>query len=98
MASKLRTKVKVFQIAYKTFYHEMSDWSSEYIKTTNRKDALRIFASRHNIKPSRNKSPQNWRWWNGEWYMSFRFIREIKQKPQVCPCCKGTGAILVGEG
>ena len=97
MAGTLRPRARVFQVAYKSFYHELSDWNSEYINATTKKDALRVFASRHNIGVSENKSPKNWRWWDDEWYMSFRFIREVDQKPKVCPCCHGTGIIVVGE-
>ncbi len=94
MPSTLKTQKKVFQIAYKSFYHELSDWQSEYIGAATRKDALWIFASHHNIGVSKTQSPKNWRWWDGEWYMSFRFIRQVKQRPKPCPHCHGTGYLV----
>jgi hypothetical protein len=97
MTGTLRSRARVFQIAYKSFYHEFSDWNSEYINAATKKAALRVFAFRHNVGFRENKSPQNWRWWDGEWYMSFRFIREVAQKPKVCPRCHGTGSVVDGE-
>lgn len=94
MPSILKTKKKVFQIAYKSFYHELSDWQSEYIKAATRKDALRIFASRHKIGGNKNKPPQQWHWWDGDWYMHLRFIRQVKQEPKPCPHCHGTGYLV----
>lgn len=85
--------LQVFQIAFKSYYHELSDWNSEYITALTELDALKKFASRHNIPSSQNQPPNDWRWWDGEWYMSFRFIRQVQQKPRACPHCQGTGII-----
>ena len=94
MPSELRRKTKIFEIAYKCFRHELSDWSHEYVRAADRKNALRIFASRHHIKTHKGDQPTYWYWWDGDWYMSFRLIREIERLPQKCPHCRGTGMIL----
>ena len=94
MPNHSRVKLKVFEIAYKSYYHELSDWSHDHIKAVDKKNALRIFASRHHIKTRQREHPENWRWWNGEWYMAFRYIHEIQQKPKPCPHCQGTGIIV----
>src|SRR5574341_1877797 len=91
MQNHSRRKLKAFEIAYKCYYHEFSDWSKDQVNAKDRKNALRIFASRHRIKTGREEQPENWRWWDGDWYMAFRSIRELERAPKLCPHCQGTG-------
>jgi len=83
MSNYLKPKMKMFEIAYKRYYHDLSDWSVDYLKARNQRDALRIFANRHRIKSRRIKGSQDWYWWDGEWYMSLRYIRETDHKPKL---------------
>ncbi len=94
MSNYSRLKLKVFEVAYKRYYHELSDWSCDYIRAKDKKNALRIFASRHRIKPRQGEQSENWRWWDGESYMAFRYIHEIDRVPKPCPHCQGAGMIL----
>ena len=97
MPNYSRLKLKVFEIAYKCYYHELSDWAHDLIRAKDKTNALRIFASRHHIKTRQGEQPENWRWWDGDWYMSFRYIHEIEQTPGPCPHCHGTGIIPTSE-
>ncbi len=94
MSKQASPKLKVFEIAYKGNYHELSDWEIDYIRAKNQTDALRIFVNRHRIKSQYKRRTQDWYWWDGEWYMSFRYIREVDQKPKICPHCHGTGKVI----
>ncbi len=86
-------KLRTFKISFKLYYHEVCDWSSEYIRSKNKRTALRRFARLHKIKNADGDDPENWHWWEGDWYNTFRLIKEVAGKPQPCPHCDGAGAI-----
>lgn len=94
MPNPSRLKLQVFEVGYKCYYHELSDWARDHIRAKDKKNALRIFASRHYIKARRGEQAENWRWWDGDWYMSFRYIHEVEQTPKPCPRCHGMGTVL----
>ncbi len=94
MSTYMKNKLRLFQVAYKRYYHELSEWSCDYVRARDTKDALRIFGNRHRIRQLDVNHAEDWRWWDGECYLSFRFIRETTQKPKACPHCQGTGFLL----
>ncbi len=94
MSSRLKPKLKIFEIAYKRYHRELSDWSVDYLRAKDQQNALRIFTNRHRIKIHRSPHTQDLYWWDGEWYMSLRYIRETDQQPRPCQHCRGTGIVV----
>jgi regulation of enolase protein 1 (concanavalin A-like superfamily) len=97
MPNTSKRKLKIFKVAYKCYYHELSDWAHDHIRAKDKENALRVFASRHRINIQQEEKPENWRWWDGDWYMCFCRIDEMEQMPKLCPHCQGTGKILAGR-
>ena len=42
MANAVQSKVKTFEVGFKEYYHQLSDWTSENIKAKNKKENLII--------------------------------------------------------
>ena len=87
----MSTKIKTFEVAFKAYYHETSDWCTDYIRAHNKGAALKTFARRHQI--GKLGQPSNWRWWEGDRYMAFKFIKPVLRVP--CVECRGTGVVSV---
>jgi len=86
-------KLKTFKISFKQYYHELCDWSSEYVQAKDRCAALQKFAKRHKITDANINDPESWWWCEDDWYSVFRLINEVAGKPKSCPHCDGTGLI-----
>ena len=84
---------KTFEIGYKGYYREHSEWYTDHIKAANEKRALKEFAKEHRFKLVNYIEPENCRWEEGEWFMSLRYIKEVKIQP--CSHCGGKGVVSV---
>jgi hypothetical protein len=80
---------KIFAIDYKLRYAETSDWGTEYLRASNREQALSIFAKSKGIRRTKFKSFDDWQWEEGVWSAEFRNIKLVIEEP--CPHCNGTG-------
>ena len=94
MASALKPSVRTYEIGYKGYYYEMSEWYSCVIEAINKQDALKQFAQQRDLElPSREI--ESWRWEEGPWLMTFRYIKEVELRE--CPHCHGTGILQTAE-
>jgi hypothetical protein len=85
--------MKTFEVGYKSYYHETSDWCSDLITAKTEKEALRKFAKLHRIKKPDLSKPHEWKWWDGDWYMSFAYVKPVTK--QRCPLCGGNGEVAL---
>ena len=92
MSNQVRTKMKTFEVGFNEYYHELASWTFENVNARNKQDALRRFARRHGIRGIGTDATM-WKWWEGDWYFTFRYIRPVEIKN--CPRCQGTGHIAV---
>ena len=79
------------EVGYKGYYHEYSEWYAEYVEAVDVRHALREFALRHGMGNVLVENTDKWRWEEGDWLMSFRYVKAADTKP--CPFCNGTGKI-----
>jgi hypothetical protein len=94
MVSALKSRVRNYEIGYKGYYHEMSEWYSCVIEAKNEQEALRRFAQERQLElPSREI--ENWHWEENDWLMAFRYIKEVEI--QTCPTCHGTGTLRLAR-
>jgi hypothetical protein len=84
---------KTFAISYKLRYAETSDWETEYLSASNKKQALSLFAKTRKIPVAKFKNFNNWYWEEGVWFAQFWNIKQVKEKP--CSHCSGTGIIKI---
>jgi hypothetical protein len=84
---------KTFAISYKLRYAETSDWETEYLKASNKAQALSIFAKSRKIATTSFKSFNDWNWEEGVWSAEFKSIKQVKEIP--CPHCSGSGIIKI---
>lgn len=89
-------ELKTFKVSFKSYYRELCDWGSEYVKARNRRTALRKFATKHVVKSANCDDPEDWRWWEGDWYHAFHLIEEVARTPRICGHCKGAGLTDAG--
>ena len=78
MIGRTRDRLKSFEVTHQGYYHEFDEIYHTRIKARNQADALGKFASRHRIAESRKKKPENWEWWDGDWYMVFVRVQQLK--------------------
>ncbi|MGH9670754.1 MAG: hypothetical protein ACRD3A_11670 [Terriglobales bacterium] len=83
--------MKTFEIAVKSYYHELSEWCYVLVKADNREEALLSFAKRHKLRATEIRHPESWRWYEGDFFMAFRYIKETRGKRRGCILCHGTG-------
>ena len=93
MPNPSKLVAKTYEVGYKGYYHEYSEWHTCYIQAGSEQQALRKFANQHRINSVKGDDPENWRWEDGDWYMAFRYIKEVSVKP--CPHCRGIGVVSV---
>lgn len=86
---------RLFEIGFKGYYGEGSEWHAERVRAVTRADALRIFAARHRLKGATSRNADEWRWWDGDWFMAFRYVK--KADTRRCPSCRGSGQVPIGE-
>ncbi len=86
-------RVKTFEVGYKGYYHEHSEWYTDYIEAEDEGHALAKFAKEHRFKLVAHGETGNCRWEEGEWFMAFQYIKEVKIQP--CDRCRGTGVVAV---
>jgi hypothetical protein len=94
MGKQAELKLKTFEVVFKEYYHELSDWTSENIRATNERDALRSFAKRHGLRPMAD--PTTWEWYEGDWQFAFRQI--CLATMQDCLSCGGSGKVPIHSG
>ncbi len=94
MSKAAQAEMKMFEVGFKEYYHELSSWICERIRGKNEKDALRRFARRHGITQTTG-DPRTWRWRENDWHFVFRAIKPATTKP--CPHCNGSGQVAVKE-
>lgn len=87
--------MKTFQIGYKLYYGETSDWGTETIKAKNKQEALLSFTKKRSVERGSSSRCTDWRWNEGSWLAAFRYIKEVKLI--ACPHCCGIGVIPVNE-
>ncbi|MBI4547166.1 MAG: hypothetical protein HY707_04245 [Ignavibacteriae bacterium] len=87
--------MKTFEIGYKMYYHETSEWGVELVNARTIQNALKTFLRKGSIKDKNLSQAPNWKWWEGDWYYAFRYSKEVKVVS--CPHCSGTGVISVYE-
>ena len=68
---------KTFEINYKLRYAETEDWGQEYLKATNKKQALKSFSKRREITTKQFTSFEDWQWEEGIWLASFKNIKQV---------------------
>ena len=95
MAKPAKAILRMFEIGFKSVYHEFDEWNCDYVKALDRRTALRWFARRHKIENADLDNPETWRWQVGDWRVSFRYVKEVTMIP--CKQCDGTGQIAVGS-
>jgi hypothetical protein len=83
--------MKTVEVGYKTYYHEFSDWCIDLIKARNEKAALRKFAKLHQIEESEVERPQDWKWWEGDWFNALAYVKPVTV--HTCPLCHGQGQV-----
>ncbi|MGO9586597.1 MAG: hypothetical protein ACLP2Y_10425 [Limisphaerales bacterium] len=88
-----KTKQKVFEIGFKGYLRESSEWYSEHIKARNEGAALQKFACTHKIKTPKGETPEIKEWWDNDWLMKFQYIKLVNVIE--CPHCFGKGVIAV---
>jgi hypothetical protein len=85
--------MKRFEIGFKGFYREQSEWYTDHVRARERQGALKTFARKHGIKIRNYGRPAHWQWWDNEWLMQFRYIKPVVKVR--CSACQGTGLISV---
>ncbi len=88
-------KTALMELGYKGYYHEHSEWYTEHIKTTSRREALRKFARRHRVGRVNLRNAEQWKWWEGDWFTAFRYVKKSDVRP--CHHCQGTGKISIKQ-
>jgi hypothetical protein len=91
MANRQNTRKQLFEIGFKCYYRETSEHLTEHIRANNPEEAFRKFSRMHKIRSTTLQQAENMQWWDGEWLMSYRYIREVISIP--CPHCDGSGVI-----
>lgn len=96
-------RAKTYEIGYKGFYCEHTEWFTAYMKAIDEKEARRKFVTEHFITRQdiedgdfdafKRGESDKLIWWEAEWLMDFRYLKEVNMKP--CPLCGGTGKIAV---
>jgi hypothetical protein len=84
---------RIYEVGYKGYLREESEWYAFYLRARDEQQALRKFARQRRIKSADKNDPESWRWEEGDWLMTFRYIKEVSLKP--CPRCQGTGIVAV---
>jgi len=74
-----------FEIGYKGFLGQESEWFTERVRAINHSDALELFAKHHRIKGEAPKW-ETWRWEDNDWLMGMRYCKEVKKVR--CPACR----------
>lgn len=74
---------KTFEIGFKLYYGETSEWGIETLRAATKEEALREFARRKRIEESKLTPFRNWRWGEGVWSASLRYVKEVKHV--ACP-------------
>jgi hypothetical protein len=85
--------MKTFEIGFKGFYREQSDWFTDHIRARTKPAALKTFARKHGIKTTKSARPANWQWWDNEWLMEFHYVKPVTVVK--CSVCQGTGLVSV---
>jgi len=70
---------KSFEIGFKLYYGESSEWGTETLRATTREDALQEFARHKKIGGSKLIPFQDWSWNEGVWDASFRYVKRVDQ-------------------
>lgn len=84
-----RTRGHLFEVGFKGFYRETSEYFTEHIRANNPEEALGKFCRMNKIDITAPQQTENMQWWDGEWLMSYRYIRDVITSP--CPYCDGSG-------
>lgn len=66
--------MKTFEIGFKLVYGETSEWGLALIRAVTKSEALKRFAKRKRVKDCRVTRRSLWRWNEGVWSASFRYI------------------------
>jgi hypothetical protein len=77
-------KLRIFRISFKLYYRELCDWGCEYVKARNRQMALQKFGKKHGVESTSVDDPENWRWWEDDWYYAFQLVEEVAGVPEQC--------------
>ena len=88
-------KTTLMELGYKGYYHEHSEWYTEYLKASSQREALRKFARRHRVGQVNLRNAEQWEWWENDWFMAFRYVKPAESKP--CSSCQGTGRQLISR-
>lgn len=88
-----KSEAKTYEVGYKGYFHEQSEWYVHHLQARDEQQALRKFARERRIRSASKDDPESWRWEEGDWLMVFRYIKEVHTKP--CPHCHGTGITTV---
>jgi len=94
MASAMKSTVQTYEIGYKGYHHEMSEWYSQVIKAKDEREALKRFARQRHVKPP-DQDIENWHWEENDWLMAFRYIKKVEL--QTCPHCRGAGTLRIAK-
>jgi hypothetical protein len=83
--------MKTFEIHYVGRYVEHKEYYTETVKARTQKSALNKFGKPYKLKAVDLLTNETW--WDGDWLMEFRSIREVKE--QTCSNCNGQGKIVI---
>jgi hypothetical protein len=83
------TRGDLFEVGFKGYYRETSEHFTEYVKANNQEMALSKFCRMKKISITTLQQIENVQWWEDEWLMSFRYVREVVSIP--CLHCNGSG-------
>ncbi len=88
-------KLKTYEIQFKCYYGETSDYGCTFIQARDQNAALRKFARQKRLGKVDPGDADNWTWECGVWFERFKFIKEVEIVP--CPYCEGKGEVAVDK-
>jgi hypothetical protein len=81
----------MFEVGFKGYYREISEHFTKHIRANNSEEAFKKFCRMQKIRDTTLQHAENLQWWDGEWLMLYRYVREVEVIP--CPHCDGLGVI-----
>ena len=87
-----RAKSKLFEVGFKGYYRETAEHFAEHVRAHSPQEALGKFGRMKKIEIGKLVQIDQTQWWEDEWLMSLRYVREVMSIP--CPHCEGSGVTM----